>query len=107
MAGKQMVANLIKQKKVVMISKTYCPFCTKAKNALANYKINPEEYEILEIEDRNDMDEIQNYMSEITGARSVPRVFIGGKFYGGGDEMMNMHRSKKLEPVLSNAGALL
>jgi len=33
-------------------------------------------------------------MSEITGARSVPRVFIGGKFYGGGDEMMNMHRNK-------------
>ena len=33
-------------------------------------------------------------MSELTGARSVPRVFIGGKFYGGGDEMMNMHRNK-------------
>ena len=32
------------------------------------------------------MDEIQNYMKSKTGGRSVPRVFINGKFYGGGDE---------------------
>ena len=33
-----------------------------------------------------DMDAIQDYLKELTGARSVPRVFINGKFYGGGDE---------------------
>jgi len=104
--GKAYVAELIKTKKVVMISKTYCPFCTKAKNALANYKINPEDYVILEIEDRDDMDEIQNYMSELTGARSVPRVFIGGKFIGGGDETMAAHRNKKLQGMLEAVGAL-
>ena len=32
------------------------------------------------------MGAIQNYLQQITGARSVPRVFINGKFYGGGDE---------------------
>jgi len=32
------------------------------------------------------MSEIQNYMQKKTGGRSVPRVFINGKFYGGGDE---------------------
>ena len=32
------------------------------------------------------MSEIQDYMKTKTGARSVPRVFINGKFYGGGDE---------------------
>ena len=33
-----------------------------------------------------DMGEIQDALLEVTGARSVPRVFINGKFYGGGDE---------------------
>ena len=32
------------------------------------------------------MDAIQDYLKELTGARSVPRVFVNGKFYGGGDD---------------------
>ena len=34
----------------------------------------------------SDCSEIQDYLREKTGARSVPRVFINGQFYGGGDE---------------------
>jgi len=104
--GKQLVIELIKNKKVVMVSKSSCPFCVKAKNALANYKIKPDEYEILEIAGRDDMSEIQDYMREITGARSVPRVFIDGKCIGGGDETMSLHRSNQLNGLLQNAGAL-
>lgn len=107
MKGKQLVAELIKNKKVLMVSKTYCPFCTKAKNALANYKIDPAVYEILELENRDDMDEIQDYMKQLTGARSVPRVFIAGKCIGGGDESMALHRNGKLGGMLKEAGALL
>ena len=44
-----------------MVSKSYCPYCTKAKSVLKLYKINPEDYEILEIDGRPDMDEIQEY----------------------------------------------
>ena len=33
-----------------------------------------------------DMAAIQDALLEITGARSVPRVFVKGNFYGGGDE---------------------
>lgn len=32
------------------------------------------------------MNQIQDELQKITGARSVPRVFINGVFYGGGDE---------------------
>eukprot|EP00088_Acartia_fossae_P015536 TRINITY_DN18527_c0_g2_i1.p1 TRINITY_DN18527_c0_g2~~TRINITY_DN18527_c0_g2_i1.p1 ORF type:complete len:125 (-),score=15.83 TRINITY_DN18527_c0_g2_i1:117-491(-) len=105
-ASRAMVDELIKTKKVFMVSKAYCPFCVKAKNALANYKIIPSEYEILELEGRDDMSEIQSYMQQLTGGRTVPRVFIGGKFIGGGDETMAAHRSKKLGPMLQSIGAL-
>ena len=76
----------------------------KAKAALNNYKINPENFEWLEIEDREDLKEIQAYMNQFT---SVPRVFIGGSCIGGGDELSAAHRSGKLEGMLKEAGALL
>merc|ERR1712129_315440 len=77
------VDEAISSDEVVMFSKSWCPFCTKAKKALDSIKVK---YTVIEIENRKDMDEIQNYMKAKTGARSVPRVFIHGNFYGGGDE---------------------
>jgi len=79
----------------------------QAKAALNNYKINPDNFEWLEIEDREDCNEIQAYMKQLTGASSVPRVFIGGSCIGGGDETSAAHRSGKLEGMLKEAGALL
>ena len=38
-----------------------------------------------EIEDSPEMDNIQDYCKELTGARSVPRVWINRKFVGGAD----------------------
>ena len=70
------------------------------------YAINPEDIEILEIETRPDMDEIQRYMKKLTGQSSVPRVFIGGKCIGGGDDVMALHQSKQLETMLKNVAAL-
>lgn len=39
-----------------------------------------------QIEDNPFCDTIQDYLKTKTGARSVPRVFINGKFFGGGDD---------------------
>lgn len=107
LAGKKLVEGLIKSKAVFVISKSYCPFCHKAKAALNNYKINPEAFEWMEIEDREDCNEIQAYMKQLTGASSVPRVFIGGKCIGGGSEAEAAHKSGKLQGMLQEAGALL
>ena len=43
------------------------------------------------------MNAIQDYMQSITGGRSVPRVFVKGKFYGGGDETAAGARSGDLK----------
>lgn len=63
------VDNLIKTHKVVVISKTYCPYCVKAKNVLKKYNIN--DIVIVELDNRDDGDEIQDHMSKLTGARTV------------------------------------
>jgi len=107
MAGKELVASLIKSKKVLVISKSYCPFCVKAKDVLKQYKIDPSSMEIMEIENNPKCDEIQDYLKKLTGARSVPRVFIGGKCIGGGDETAALHRNGKLNQLLQGVGALV
>ena len=61
---------------------------------------------VLEIEGRPDMDEIQDKLLELTGARSVPRVFINGKFVGGGSEMKALKESGKLQELINPTAKL-
>lgn len=41
------------------------------------------------IEISSDMSDVQDCLAAMTGARSVPRVFVGGKFFGGGDDTVS------------------
>jgi len=104
MGAEEMVESKIAGKKVVMFSKSYCPFCTKAKAALKKYLgdfLKEEDYEVVEIENDKDCEAIQNYLQKKTGGRSVPRVFINGKFEGGGDDMVAKDKSGELKKLLA------
>ena len=71
---KQFVDAKIAGKKVMVFSKTHCPYCAKAKDVFKKHvgkDLSPEEYEVLEIENMADCAEIQDYLLELTGARSV------------------------------------
>merc|ERR1712110_805432 len=103
MSAKAEIDQLIKQYPVFVISKTYCPFCTMAKDALKNYDIPSDKIKIMEIENHKDCGEIQDYMSQSTGGRTVPRVFIGGECIGGGSETSALHQSGELERRIQSA----
>jgi glutaredoxin 3 len=98
------VDNAIKNHKVAVFSKTYCPYCVKAKKTLSKYDIK--DVYIVELDDRDDADKIQDYLASITGARTVPRVFIGGNCIGGGDDTARLDKDNKLKGLLENVGAL-
>ena len=98
------VDGLVKAHKVIMFSKTYCPYCVKAKNVLAKYQIK--DLLIIELDNRDDADEIQDYLKKLTGARTVPRVFINGQCIGGGDDTVSMDKANKLKPLLESISAL-
>ena len=104
--GKEAIDQKIDSKPVFIISKSYCPFCVKAKQVLKKYNIPAENIEIQEIENDKDCNEIQDYMRQLTGGRSVPRVFIGGKCIRAVDETQAADRSGKLQGMLESAGAL-
>lgn len=44
-----------------------------------NSELGKGKYKVIELENRSDCAAIQDYLASTTGARSVPRVFIGGK----------------------------
>jgi len=97
-AVRQSVDKLIKMNKVMMFSKSYCPYCTKAKKV---FKEIGQKYELVELDEDKDGGEMQQYLGEMTGARSVPRVFINGKCIGGGDETASLYRNGKLKTMLA------
>ena len=53
------IEKKIGEKAVFVISKSYCPFCNKAKQVLKQYNIKPENIEIMEIDNDEDCNEIQ------------------------------------------------
>lgn len=78
------------------------------------------DYKVIELEDRDDMDAIQDYLRDITGARSVrscyfvsckrrvlstplqvPRVFVNGKCIGGSDETAKAAGDGSLQKMLA------
>ena len=89
---KQMIGDFIKNKAVFVVAKSYCPYCKKTKAILKKYNINKAVIEWLDIDKRTDAEAIQRYMGELTGATTVPRVFIGGKFLGGADDTEAAHK---------------
>ncbi|CAE8601731.1 unnamed protein product [Polarella glacialis] len=99
--------SLIKDHGCVIFSKSTCPFCALAKTAIQDDL--GAKCHVLELDrdlDFKDMDTLQNHFLSTTGARSVPRVFIGGKFVGGGSEVSELHSSGQLKGMLEKVGAL-
>mmetsp|Transcript_21713 Transcript_21713/g.34005 ORF Transcript_21713/g.34005 Transcript_21713/m.34005 type:complete len:170 (-) Transcript_21713:131-640(-) len=97
------VKSAISDNKVMVFSKTFCPFCVKAKKTLDSLSVD---YEVMELDKRDDGPQIQDLMVDITGGRSVPRVFVGGDFIGGGDDVVAKSQSGELQELLKKVGAM-
>jgi len=54
------------------------------------------EASVVEIESRPDCSDIQDYCKELTGARSVPRVWVDQKLVGGADAVEKAYKDGTL-----------
>ena len=66
--------------KIEIYSKSYCPYCMRAKATLTNLGFAYKEYEITE------SIKLTQEMRERSGRKTVPQIFINDKYIGGGDE---------------------
>jgi glutaredoxin 3 len=83
----QLVDTAVKSSKVVVFSKSFCPYCIKAKNLLKSKNVT---FELFELDQRDDGSvqlttgaEIQQYLAKISGQTTVPNIFIQSKHVGG------------------------
>lgn len=51
--------------------KPRCPYCLTAQEVLSEYNFKPGHLECVDISGHSDMDKIQDYLMELTGARTV------------------------------------
>ena len=61
---------------------------------------------VLQLDQNDDGDSIQDYLLQLTGGRSVPRVFVAGEFIGGGDDTARLAASGELKKLLASKGIL-
>ena len=87
----------ISSNKVMIFSKSYCPFCTKAKDAFTSNNI---EFKAMELDVVEGGAEIQAELLKMTGQRTVPNIFIKEQHLGGCDDAMKGFADGKVQKML-------
>ncbi|KAF5334169.1 hypothetical protein D9758_014464 [Tetrapyrgos nigripes] len=88
------MATAIDNNTITVFSKSYCPYCKAAKKLLKD-SYGDKQTEIIELDEREDGGEIQNYLLEKTRQRTVPNIFVSN------DAVQAAHKSGKLNELFA------
>ena len=80
---------------VVVYSRPWCGYCTRAKMLLASKGVTFEEIDV-----RGDPDLWDEMVRRSGGRTTVPQIFIGERHVGGCDDLFDLERIGQLEPLL-------
>jgi glutaredoxin 3 len=84
--------------KIIIYSTLMCPYCHAAKQLLKQKGADFEEIDVTFNSDK------RSEMREKAGGRtSVPQIFIDGTHIGGCDDLHDLDRAGKLDPMLQGA----
>ncbi|KAJ1937691.1 Glutaredoxin, partial [Linderina macrospora] len=84
-AVSKIVKSLINDNTVMVFSKSYCPYCNRAKAALKDINV---EFKAIELDVDANGSAIQAYLAELSKQRTVPNVFVKGHHVGGCDDTL-------------------
>ncbi|KAK4407294.1 Monothiol glutaredoxin-S10 [Sesamum angolense] len=88
---------------VVVYSKTWCSYSSEVKSLFKRLGVNPHVVELDQLGSQGS--DLQKTLELLTGQRTVPNVFIGGKHIGGCSDTVKLYQQGELESLLSEAGA--
>nr|XP_023880322.1 glutaredoxin-C3 isoform X1 [Quercus suber]POE75853.1 glutaredoxin-c3 [Quercus suber] len=94
------VQNVIYSNKIAFFSKSYCPYCLRAKGILSELHEQPF---VVELDLRDDGAEIQDVLLDLVGRHTVPQIFVNGKHIGGSDDLKAAVQSGQLQKLLSTS----
>ena len=97
-AAADFVNSQVESNRVVVFSKSYCPFCQKTKALFEDLGVEATVFELNEMDDGAD---IQDALLDITGQRTVPNTFINGKHIGGNDDVQRANSAGGLKEMLA------
>lgn len=80
---------------VVMYTKTYCPYCTGAKALLKDKGVA-----FTEINIEREPARRAEMLAKSEGRTTVPQIFVNGRGLGGFDDIAELDRQGKLDPIL-------
>ena len=82
--------------KIVLYTTPYCGYCRAAKHLLGKKGVA-----FTEIDVSDDLEMRQEMIKRAYGRRTVPQIFINGTHVGGYDELAELERAAKLDPLLA------
>jgi glutaredoxin 3 len=80
---------------VEIYTRDYCGYCTRAKSLLASKGVAFTEYPA-----GDDPDKRREMIQRSHGGSTYPQVFINGVHVGGSDDLFDLDRAGRLEPLL-------
>jgi len=83
--------------RVELYTKFMCPYCARAKKLLDGKGVSYEEYEI-----SMDMEKRAEMMQRANGRHTVPQIFIDDRHIGGSDDLAELEREGRLDPLLAS-----
>lgn len=92
-----LIQSEIDSNKIMVFSKSYCPYCAATKSLFSSLGVD---FKVIELDQRPDGSDIQNKLAEMTGQRTVPNTFINGKHLGGNDKAQAANSSGELKKML-------
>jgi glutaredoxin 3 len=85
------------QPKIIIYTTPWCPYCHYAKALLQRKGLAYEEIDVCDPSLR------QKMMQRANGRYTVPQIFIGDTHIGGSDDMHDLERRGRLDPLLQPA----
>lgn len=82
--------------KVLMYATAVCPFCLMAERLLRSKGVAEIEKIRVDLEPAR-----REEMTQRTGRRTVPQIYVGDRHVGGYDDLAALDRAGGLEPLLS------
>ena len=85
--------------KILMYSTAVCPYCIRAEQLLHHKGV--QEIEKIRVDLQP---ELRVEMTEKTGRRTVPQIYINGVYVGGYDDLASLDHAGGLDELLAKSG---
>jgi glutaredoxin 3 len=101
---KNKLFSFVKPNTVFIFSKSYCPYCDKAKELLSSIGVK---YNSVEVDQDSSLDSDDAFITALNQHAKIstyPKIYIGEKCIGGYSDMYKLSQNMKLFTMLKNEG---